>query len=428
MTTYRIFDLCRPRARLPPGERRALAITRSGAGIDLPGFGRARRDMSDREEDAPASREEDAQASRGTLGSRARRTAEREDGRHRTWRSSDFPQDEMAFARCLVKAHEDVPKHVWRLLNLLGLNYRWLLTRGTIGRTLVPAADLAIDDAKAIAWMAMYEHDRDTLEDTLYRRLQDLWAPLTDAIKVFDAHGPAQPLCAQKVWEALLAAFPLTSKRMQTVLLAREIARMMHWDGDSKNAVNRHFASVTEVHRTMGYIGNLSIEDVLQAVLMATLKGSAQRPLRAAYHQVLDDLDDNKALSFALIQQACARQFRRNQDERPSTWTRDAPGTPRRTGGPPGAAHGAARKARSQANDPVSVSAYLCNFLDDRGIKPAKVLKKAGVLHETSADWHSGDAVNALYKAALPLMPQALYSDSEAASDSAASLVESDSD
>jgi hypothetical protein len=104
------------------------------------------------------------------------------------------------------------------------------------------------------------------------------------------------------------------------------------------------------------------------------------------------------------------------------------PGTPRRTGGPPGAAHGAARKARSQANDPVSVSAYLCNFLDDRGIKPAKVLKKAGVLHETSADWHSGDAVNALYKAALPLMPQALYSDSEAASDSAASLVESDSD
>jgi hypothetical protein len=42
---------------------------------------------------------------------------------------------------------------------------------------------------------------------------------------------------------------------MQTVLLAREIARMMRWDGDSKGAVNRHFASVTELHRTMGYIG-----------------------------------------------------------------------------------------------------------------------------------------------------------------------------
>ena len=46
---------------------------------------------------------------------------------------------------------------------------------------------------------------------------------------------------------------------MQTVLLAREIARMLRWDGDSKGAVNRHFASVTELHRTMGYIGNLSV-------------------------------------------------------------------------------------------------------------------------------------------------------------------------
>jgi hypothetical protein len=27
---------------------------------------------------------------------------------------------------------------------------------------------------------------------------------------------------------------------MQTVLLAREIARMMRWDGDSKGDVNRH--------------------------------------------------------------------------------------------------------------------------------------------------------------------------------------------
>jgi hypothetical protein len=301
--------------------------------------------------------------------------------------------------------------------------------RGPITRALVPTADLAVDDAKEKAWMDMYPNDRDSLEDVLYRRLQDLWSPLTDAIKVFDDYGPAQQLCAQKVWEALLAAFPLTSKRMQTVLLAREIARMMRWDGDSKSAVNRHFASVTEVHRTMGYIGNLSIEDVLQAVLMATLKASAQKSLRAAYHKVLDDLDDNKGLSFAHIQEACARQFRRHDDERPSTsWNRDPPGTPRRAIGPPGAAHGAARKTSSQTSDPVSVSAYLCNFLDDRGIKPAKVLKKAGVIHDTPTDWHRGDAVHALYMAALPLMPQALYSDSEAASASDASLIESDSD
>jgi hypothetical protein len=92
---------------------------------------------------------------------------------------------------------------------------------------------------------------------------------------------------------------------MQTVLVAREIARMMRWDGDSKGAVNRHFASVTELHRTMGYIGNLSIEYVLKTVLMATLKAFTNRSLRDSYHKVLDDLDDDKDLSFALIQDAC---------------------------------------------------------------------------------------------------------------------------
>jgi hypothetical protein len=120
--------------------------------------------------------------------------------------------------------------------------FRWVLTRGTLASALVSKADIAIDDAKENAWMTLYDHDSDTLEDILYRRLQDLWAPLTDTMKVFDTHGSAQQLCAQKVWEALLTAFPLDHKRMQTVLLAREIAHMMCWDGDPKGAVNRHFA------------------------------------------------------------------------------------------------------------------------------------------------------------------------------------------
>jgi hypothetical protein len=42
---------------------------------------------------------------------------------------------------------------------------------------------------------------------------------------------------------------------METVLIAREIARMMRWDDDSKVDVNRHFASVTKLHLKMGYIG-----------------------------------------------------------------------------------------------------------------------------------------------------------------------------
>ena len=38
----------------------------------------------------------------------------------------------------------------------------------------------------------------------------------------------------------------------------------------------------------MGYIGNLSIEDILKSVLMATLKSSNNCSLRDAYHKVLD--------------------------------------------------------------------------------------------------------------------------------------------
>jgi hypothetical protein len=60
VNTYRTCDLCRPPGRArPPSDyrdRRAFALTRSGTGVDLPGFGRGRRNMSDSEEDAPAAR------------------------------------------------------------------------------------------------------------------------------------------------------------------------------------------------------------------------------------------------------------------------------------------------------------------------------------------------------------------------------------
>ena len=91
VNTYRTSDLCRPRGRArPPSDyrdRRAFALTRSGACVDLPGFGRRRSDMSDREEYAP-----DAG---GALGGRARRTADRhDDDSHRPLRKSDFPSDD----------------------------------------------------------------------------------------------------------------------------------------------------------------------------------------------------------------------------------------------------------------------------------------------------------------------------------------------
>jgi hypothetical protein len=62
----------------------------------------------------------------------------------------------------------------------------------------------------------------------------------------FDANTVSQQLCAQNVWGALFDAFPLKHKRMQTILLASEMNRMMRWDGDSKRDVNIHFEKVNE--------------------------------------------------------------------------------------------------------------------------------------------------------------------------------------
>ena len=133
-------------------------------------------------------------------------------------------------------------------------------------------------------------HERDLLEDPVYRRLVSLWSEFSDAYAVFDQHGPAQLFCAQQVWslwEALLAAFPLKHKRMQTVLLAREIGRLMAWDGDSKNAVNTHFGKVGDIRRAFDYTGALTIDDVFRSVILATLKSANNRALRTAYDQIL---------------------------------------------------------------------------------------------------------------------------------------------
>jgi hypothetical protein len=168
------------------------------------------------------------------------------------------------FVNCRVKCHEDVPRHIWGLFKALCIQCRWILTRCALARELVTTADLAINNAKETAWMALHEHEHedqqgtDTLcpradldqqgTDTLCPRA-DLWSEFSNSISVFDANTTAQQLCALKVWEALLADFPLNHKHMQTVLLAREMASMMKWDGDSKHAVNIHFGKVNETRR-----------------------------------------------------------------------------------------------------------------------------------------------------------------------------------
>jgi len=62
-----------------------------------------------------------------------------------------------------------------------------------LGKALVTAEEAAIDDAKERAWMDLYETDRDTLEDVLYRRLQMLWDPFTDALRSSKSTLPLSP-------------------------------------------------------------------------------------------------------------------------------------------------------------------------------------------------------------------------------------------
>ena len=362
--------------------------------------------MSDQEDTSTA------QAARGGSSSRGVRPR-REDDRGRPWNRRDFiPADDPGWARCTVKKHEDFPRHIFRLFLLLGIQFRWLLTRGTLGRALVTAEEAVIDDVKERAWMDLYETDRDTLEDVLYRRLQMLWDPFTDALKVFQKHTASQPRCAQKVWEALLTAFPLDHKSMQTSLLARELARMMRWEGDSPRAVNLHFNSIVELHHTLAFIGDLSVEDVLQSVLLATLRASPNASLRAAYHAVIDAVDDEKELTFALIQDHCAREIRRTTrepdrhgpargDDR--RFVRPQTGTPRRAA--------VQRRQNFPRNDPGDISVFLCNILEANNVKPKRVLKAKNL---PTNDMQDAFAIQALFEAAAPYMPETVASDTDA--------------
>jgi hypothetical protein len=48
--------------------------------------------------------------------------------RGRIWKKSDFPTDD-DLRKCHVHRHEDLPRHIYLLLDILGLQFRWVLTR-----------------------------------------------------------------------------------------------------------------------------------------------------------------------------------------------------------------------------------------------------------------------------------------------------------
>jgi hypothetical protein len=105
--------------------------------------------------------DDDAPAARGPpLGSRARRSEARESSR--TCRPSNFSAPS-SFTGCTVRCHEDVPRHIYGLFQALGIQYRWVLTRGPLGRELLKAEDLVINNAKDESWMTVYEHQRHLL-------------------------------------------------------------------------------------------------------------------------------------------------------------------------------------------------------------------------------------------------------------------------
>jgi hypothetical protein len=72
------------------------------------------------------------------------------------------------------------------------------------------------------------------------------------------------------------------------------------------------------------------------------------------------------------------------------------------------------KSTRPKTND---VSAFFCHFLGDHGVKPAKVLKKAGL---EGSNWEDPDSVPAIYKATTKFWPRTVRSDCDADASSAA--------
>jgi hypothetical protein len=91
VNTYRTSDLRRPRARQGDhrhDHRRALALTRSGTGVDIRGVV---RDMSD--DERGRDRASSSPAARGGIGSHAHQSEARREDRDssRAWRAGNFP-------------------------------------------------------------------------------------------------------------------------------------------------------------------------------------------------------------------------------------------------------------------------------------------------------------------------------------------------
>jgi hypothetical protein len=179
----------------------------------------------------------------------------------------------------------------------------------------------------------------------------------------------------------------------------------MAWDGHSKNVVNTHFGKV-HIRRAFEYMGAITIDDVFRSVILATLKSSNNSTLHTAYDQILDDLDDDKDLTFAHIQTVCARQFRRTKERHPDPpHSDDTPRASLRTSQVKTEQY---NKYNQQGGN--ELAAFLCNTLGKHGEQPGKVLHRAGL---AGAEWNEPDSVTVLFMAAQKHFPGSVPSDTD---------------
>jgi hypothetical protein len=202
---------------------------------------------------------------------------------------------------------------------------------------------------------------------------------------------------------------------MQTVLLATEFGNLMAWDGRSKADVDRHFSNVSDTLEMLTFLGgNIDITDVFKAVILATLQSSKTKALTKAYSMILDNLEDSHDLSFEMIHRACVRQLRKRHDRGDDRHPERRPATPHRGSSSGSSKDKAPRNLRSKSfsrpGDAGDVSAFLVNFLANRGIKAKKVLKDADL---DPHDVHDALALRALLQAAEHYMPDTIPTDTD---------------
>ena len=368
MYTYYTSDLRSiPRNRTGSGRaldtHRAFTQTRTGAGIEFPGG----RRMPDSDHDEPA-----MGAARG--GPPVRNNAPYE----RTFKKGDLPNCD----HIVVKEHMDVVAFVYHFMRALGLMFRWVITRGPIGRKLVTAEQLEHDNTREQTWMASNSSQRDLLEDELYKIIEKIWSRCTDALGAFELVGPDTPNCARAVFEQLLKTFPLSHAGMQMQLLSSHLESIMTFETNRDpglpiaDAVNVLFKDINELRKMLAYMPKQSVDDVLLAVTLAMLKASK---LYDAYNKIRDDIDDGKSPTFESVRTACATKLRKHQPRPARTPRGDTPGTsPAKstTSSMSGRTHAKSKWIQKGCTPEAAIYAAM---LDRNGEKPKQVLREAGV-------------------------------------------------